>query len=561
MGTNVGIRRWLIVMLALAMLAGACGGEVSEDADGDDTQTDDGTDGSDSSDGGDDDATDDTSDSGDGDNGDDDSGDGDTDDTAGGDDDGAGAPNVFVDPRGGIFADFQAGFDRGDHPFTQIETFCRQHDAAADRVDVEPGIGADEITIVHIRSRLEDAVNVGFGIPVGDVNEMFRVFVEFINDECGGVRGRQVVLETIEVSLFGPTTQEERNAACLEATEDFNAAMIVNSSGFQGSATLCIVEEKETIFISTQGQPDEFMERSGGRLFSLGTTNSESLRFAAQDWLDRGVITADSVVGVATPDTPGQPETVAESLVGTLEAAGVTVIFDELGCGGGTICTDGVAESVANMRAGGITHFVNVMGILTAPGYVDEMVNAGFQPGDVQFLATDFNNATSELVSGQITNNADSGALYNGAEMVAFRTTGDYRSDGYAPPAFNQMCVDLYNANNTVGADVAWQDQGGSSEWGMTASICTILRLAMRAIYDAGDNPTRADLEAAMQNLGPVDIGGMVPGSITPGKGAIPDVIQTMNFSFPCDQVFPFTTNNGNDICVTGENEYRPVAR
>ena len=72
----------------------------------------------------------------------------------------------------------------------------------------------------------------------------------------------QVALETIEVSLFGPTTQEERNAACLQAVDDFNAVFILNSSGFQGAATLCIVEENETIFISTQGQPDEFMDRS-----------------------------------------------------------------------------------------------------------------------------------------------------------------------------------------------------------------------------------------------------------------------------------------------------------
>ena len=44
-------------------------------------------------------------------------------------------------------------------------------------------------------------------------------------------------LETIEVSLFGPTTQEERNAACLEAVDDFDAVFILNSSGFQGSVS------------------------------------------------------------------------------------------------------------------------------------------------------------------------------------------------------------------------------------------------------------------------------------------------------------------------------------
>ena len=55
------------------------------------------------------------------------------------------------------------------------------------------------------------------------------------------------------------------------------------------------------MFISTQGQSDEFMERSGGRLFSLSNTNSENLRFAAQDLLASGLLTSDDVVGVAAP--------------------------------------------------------------------------------------------------------------------------------------------------------------------------------------------------------------------------------------------------------------------
>ena len=64
---------------------------------------------------------------------------------------------------------------------------------------------------------------------------MFRAYVEYINEECGGIRGRQVALELIEVPLFGPTTETERNEACLKATEDLNAVMILNSSGFKRS--------------------------------------------------------------------------------------------------------------------------------------------------------------------------------------------------------------------------------------------------------------------------------------------------------------------------------------
>lgn len=541
------VRAWLAVLLGLTLLATACGGEVTDDA-GEDSGT---TAGSD-------DTAEDSSD-------DSSSEDATTTDDAAGDDGSSEAtdgdePNIYVDPRGGIFADFQAGFDRGDHPFTQLDSYCVAHDAAADRLDTDDGIGADEISIVHIKSRLEDAVNIGFGIPVGDMNEMFRVYVDHINEECGGIRGRMLSLETIEVSLFGPTTQEERNAACLQAVDDFNAVFILNSSGFQGSATLCIVEENETMFISTQGQSDEFMERSGGRLFSLSNTNSENLRFAAQDLLASGLLTTDDVVGVAAPDTAGQPEDVEEHLVNVLRDAGLEVVFDIIGCGGSTICTEGVPESVTNMRNAEITAFFNVMGILTAPGYIDEMVNQGFQPGDVQFFASDFNSQASELVSGQIANSPTSGDLYNGAIIIDFRDTGLYRSEGYQPQALQEMCAALYNENNTVGALHSWNDPGDSS-YGMSVSVCNIVRTAARGIYDAGDNPTRDDIVAAMNALGPVDHSAMIPASIEEGKGSMPNVIQTLDFSFPCTQPIPYERSNGDPVCITGRNDFRPSPR
>ena len=36
-----------------------------------------------------------------------------------------------------------------------------------------------------------------------------------------------------------------------------------------------------------------------------------------------------------------------------------------------------------------------------------------------------------------------------------------------------------------------------------------------------------------MNALGPVDFGAMIPASIEDGKGSMPDVIQTLDFSFP----------------------------
>ncbi len=542
------------VLAVLALLATACGGEVSDDAsdDGDDDSAD-GTA-----------ATDDSDDSADGtaatddsdDSGDDTTTAGDSADDADGDDaaDEPAGPNIYEDPRGGIFAEFQATYDRGDHPFTQVDAFCLSHPAAENREDTAPGITADTISLVHIRSRLEDAAAIGFGVPVGDPEGMFETFVDYVNEECGGVRGRQLELTTIEVPLFGNTVDEDRNAACIEATEDHNAVITMNSSGFQGTATLCLVEEQQSAFISTQGQKGEWMGRGEGRLVSLSMTNEESLQFLAAWLLESGALEG-KVVGVAAPDTPGQPESVEEGLVQPLRDAGIEVIFDIIGCDGGTSCSSGVGESVTRMRSEEIGAFFNVLNILSAPGYIAEMAAQGFEPGDVDFYASDFNSATSELVSGQIANNPDAGALYNGATMVDYRATGDYRAPDYQPTVWQATCADLYNTRNPDGNSHAWDDLGDSA-YGMTASVCSILRIALRALYDAGDNPTLEDVHWALASLGPIDLGPMTPSSILPGKGQSPDALQSMNWEFPCEQVRPYTMANGNKVCVTGNNDW-----
>jgi hypothetical protein len=533
--------RWIAVALALAFVASACSGEV------DDGATEVGGAGSD-------DGADETTD------GPEDSAAEAPAEPATTPDPGPDAePNFYDDPRGGVFSAFQATYDRGDGPFTQVDAVCLPNEPAPNRVATDPGITADTVSIGHIRSRLETAVDIGFGIPVGDPKEMFEVFVDYINNECGGIRGRQIILGYAEADLFGADVDASRNQACLAMTEDFDSVIIMNSSGFQGSANLCIVEEQETAFISTQGQTEEFMNRGDDRLISLSMTLEESLRFTAGDLIESGALEGKSI-GVAAPNTPGQLEAVEEGLVKVLRDAGFDPVFDEIDCAGSSICTGGVPQSVSNMVDAEVDVFFNVMNILTAPGYIAEMVNQGYEPGDVQFYATDFNSQTSELVSGQIANNVDAGNLYDGAIIIDFRTTGEYRDQGYAPNPFAIACNEVYSANSPSGAGHDWTDEGDSA-YGMVGSVCSIVRIAVRAIYDAGDNPTIADIQAALANLGPVDNNALAPASIRPGKTQSADIIQTLDFSFPCTLPLPFTRASGDPVCITGRGDFRPAPR
>ena len=470
-------------------------------------------------------------------------------------------PNIYDDPRDGVFDEFQAGFDRGDHPFTQIDALCLPHPAAENRVATDPGIEADSITLVHLRSQLEDLIGFGFAVPVGDPAEMFETFAAVINEQCGGIRGRMIDLRTIEFTVMGATVDADRNAACIQATEDFNGVILLNSSGLQGSANLCIVEDHQTAFISTQGQSEEFMARGEDLLVSLSPTLEESLRFLARDLIAKGALEGRTI-GVAAPDTPGQYEATQTGLVEELEAAGIEVaVFDVIGCGGQVSCTEGLSESVQRLRDAGVDVFFNVLNILSAPSYIAEMVAQGFEPGDVQFYASDFNSQAGELVTSKIVafGGQAAGDLYNGAIIVDDANTGAYRLDGYEPLAYNEMCNDVYGANSPSGANHESVDRSsGSSAYGMVATVCDIVRIAARAVYDAGDNPARQDIYAAMADLGPIDSNEMLPFSIRPGKTQAPDAIHTLVFESPCTKDAPF---GAEGICVYPIDDYRPAPR
>ncbi len=471
-------------------------------------------------------------------------------------------PNIFDDPRDGIFDEYQASMDRGDHPFMQIDSFCTAHDPAPNRAATDPGIEADSISLVHMRAQLENLALFGFATDVGDPREMFETFAAVVNEQCGGVRGRMIEMHTVEYDPVNPEVEAQMNAGCIQAIEDLNGVILLNTSGFQGSATLCIVEDHETAFITVQPMSDEFMRRGQDRLVITTLTSEESLRWLALDLIAQGALDGKTI-GVAAPTTPGQYEAVETGLVQTLRDNGANVaVFDTIQCDG-RVCAGGVSESVQNLRNAGVDVFFNVLNTLSAPGYIQEMVEAGFEPGDVQFYASDFNSQATELVSSKIAvfGGEAAGALYNGAIILDSRDTGAYRNDGYQPRAFNEMCNDTYGANSASGANHESEDRyDGNSRYGMAVSVCETMRMALRAIYDAGDNPTRAGIYEALANLGPVDSNEMHPASIRPGKTRLPDVIHNLVFEVPCTKPYPFPVDGlEGGVCLYPINEYRPA--
>ena len=461
-------------------------------------------------------------------------------------------PNFHDDPRGGIFVDFQRGFDR-DHPFGALDAFCVPQDPPAEaRRGTGAGIEPDTITFVHMRTQFEELVNLGFGVDIGDPTDMFDTFTRIVNERCGGVWGRRIDLRTVEVAALGGGGQDIdtlRNAACIEATEGHDAVIVMNTTTFAGTAQLCITEEHDSVLIGHEALPEEYVRRGGGRLLTTATTLEEILSALANYVVDTGALEGRRAAIVA-PNTPGEAEAVEGSLLAVLEAAGVDVpTFDVIDCRGTSICTGGMAESVQRLIEEGVDVLFPTLNAISLPAYINEMVTQGLAPGDVQFYNSDFNSQGNEVVAGLIVTfgGAAAAELYDGTVLLVNTDQGRFRDPDWNPGTFDEMCMREYRENSPLGEDYDPRDPVETNKYGTLGLICSVYRVALRALYDAGPNPTRADIFGALENLGPVDMAGMLPGSLDPGKWTMGDSLQLVTFRYPC----PFEgLGTSSDICL-----------
>lgn len=476
----------------------------------------------------------------------------------------------YQDPRGGIFQDYQNQIDRC-HPFQPLDDFCVPNDVPEiERVATDPGITADSITLVHLRTTLEDLAEMGFAVPVGDTTKMYETFAWYVNNICGGVNGRMIDLKLVEVAASAPDIDALRNAACIQGTEDVDGVILMNSSGFQGSANLCIVEDHETAFISTQSQTEEYVELSDGRLIMMSLTLEEALRLASSVLIAGGELEGKTIAAIA-PDTPGQPEAVENGLVKPLQEAGYDVpVFDVIGCSGTVSCTVGISESVNNLIEEGVdTVFMN-MNIVSNPQYIAEMTRQGIEKDDITFIGSDFNSMASDLVSSKVVQfgGAEAGELYDGTVMVVSSDPAAFLSENYSTE-FREMCNRVFSENhqNVPGNenlddppyDPSIRDE--ASAYAMVGSVCQQMRIAMRAIYDAGPNPTRADIYDEFADLGAMDSSSMLPFSIRPDKTQAPDAYHRVMFTYPCAAGEELATDQGTCLVDVENDEWRLIPR
>jgi hypothetical protein len=448
--------------------------------------------------------------------------------------------------------------------FSQLDTFCEPTNEAPSETPTASadGITADSVSITHMRVTLEDLEGIGFAIPIGDPADQARRFVDILNNRCGGVNGRKLDLTLVETPPLTPAGQDPAavaQGACIEATEDNQAVFAFSGSGWggQGGASCLTSGDHDTVYLTTYNITAEDLEGAENRLYSLAISSVDGLEYLARTLQADGALDGKTI-GVVMQDSPGDPEIVEQGLLDTLDELGVDVaVTNTLQCAGGNSCPNGVADSVREMKDAGVNVIFPLLNVINLPAYIEEMVTQGFKPGDVQFYQSGYNAQNGDLVSSKVAAlGGDAAAkLYNGTIMVSSARTGDFRTPGYEPNEYSEMCNREYQAAG--GAKYSATDTETNSAYGATVGMCSFIRLIARALEKAGPNPTRADLAAAVGALGAIDLGGDVPGSFGPDKFTAPNVLNKVKWNYPCAaENKPF---GDPPICIMPEGDSFPI--
>ena len=437
--------------------------------------------------------------------------------------------------------------------FSKLETFCEpaaDGDEGDAPEDVGPGITAEEIVVTHARVKLEDLAKIGFSVEVGDQSEQFQTFIDLVNERCGGIHGRTLRMEEIETEAIAPADVDAVNRAnCIRIAEDQEAVFTFSASGF-GSTILsqCLSVQHEVHLLSTSTPTLEDFEAADGRLISVQLAPAISMRELVRYVHGEGLLEGKTI-GVVHSDAAGDGQNVEAGLLRTFEELGVEVKRrDVIGCGGGSICREGVAQAVQGMLADGIDVLFPTLNVISLPTLMAELVTQGVEKGEMTFYNSNYQNQAGDLVSGKIVEfgGAPAGTLYDETVITDATPTGAFRLEGFEVPPFDAMCNREYGENSPSGTAYERND-ADESKFGGTVTACSMIRIIARALVAAGPNPTRDDITEAIRNLGGVDLQAMVPAHITRGKYYAPSAVFPLVYRYPCQ--FPTSTKAGS--CVT----------
>jgi hypothetical protein len=393
-----------------------------------------------------------------------------------------GLPPAHADDRSTL-APVVGSPPREDSPFTHPDAFCApdtEKPPPGPRASA-PGVTRHRITVVMLTPVVDPgATSATRGAAPGDPVAEARTFGQLVN-KCGGILGRKLDLKVVE-----QTSNPE--ADCVRAVDQLHAFVVVSWTNFGGAS--CVADAHKTVMIASGTRaPNDALLTTQGRL-AVASTSEGVLSARVLDLIQSGKLDKKRVAVLAAPGGESEARSVRRLLA-----------------------TADPSKKIA------------IVGSTTPPVDVsaDVVITTAFDPSSAQLPSTS-SHPLSVYSLGQASDEAlDAvriGAGVNAAKAVndagvyswISPDLADYR-DGKHPTRFATMCNDTYNAALAAPSTTS-RPLGGSTTTTTTlppalphgpylqvAEICLAWRIAARALYNAGPNPTQRSLVRALYRL------------------------------------------------------------
>lgn len=391
---------------------------------------------------------------------------------------------------------------RGDSGGSTPNGLAADNDAAGSTT----GITNDAINVAFIGVDFSALKSTGLVPDLGDQKKQVTSVVDDLNAN-GGINGRKINLhfKLLDVLSGGADAIQ---AACIEATQEFKAAVVVLPPAAARDLVRCTAVTNKTLTIYATGLDDKLMKEAQGRLFTPGGMSLDRQLKGWVDEIDKLGLLKGRTIGVVQTDLPGV-SVVNDTLVPELDKLGhkpAQVIT--LPCTGSrTSCEqyDAAAQKLKDAKVDYV--FMNLPNIF-GPGMIEAASKIGYHP-KWTFEGTDVTDTVQSFYKSVINDIDGSVGM------------------GYA---FKDVTQSSTDCNKVVTDRSGEKYEPGSDAFGFTAVVCN----EFRYVDQAGDEIDKAKLNqgaliAGIEGLGTIPLGIGPDGTLSATKH------DGLNFMYLCD--------------------------
>jgi ABC-type branched-subunit amino acid transport system substrate-binding protein len=337
--------------------------------------------------------------------------------------------------------------------------------AAAPLSDSTIGITDDAINVAFINGDTKALAEAGLVPDIGDPQQDFEVFAKLAN-EAGGAAGRQIKFTS---HLFPPgSTATQQQPACVQSTEDDQAALVIYLGGFATEAPLCVTKGHERIALAQANvMPQANFDQSQRRLFSHGPTTERLMAGGVAALVKHGDLEGKTI-GIVRGDQADHKEAAAATKA-ALKANGLDVKEEvALPCENNA-CSQN-ETGVERLQAAGVDTVISFLGAIPYPTFIEAASGANFDP---QWISTDVENQVFDVTAQFMKSVGDA---YEGAIGIT------YGLEEPASDPYGAECMTKFKAE--TGKEYEYD----TDAWRQVRNSCFIIDRIVTAAKWAQDN-------------------------------------------------------------------------